>query len=99
METASMSSREVDLAEKEARRAKEGSTRLEAEVKRLSTQVADLNTSHKYVKRWTDVCALDLKPHWYLSRIRAALQTSQIKGDMQEQHGVKGARTSAVSYT
>ena len=52
METASMSSREVDLAEREARKAREGSGILEAEGKRLSTQVADLNTSPKY-----DLCS------------------------------------------
>ena len=47
METASVSSRGVDVAEREAQRAKEGANRLEAEVKRLSTSLADLNTSYR----------------------------------------------------
>lgn len=47
METASVSSREVDMAEREAQRAREGASRLEAEVKRLSTSLADLNTSYR----------------------------------------------------
>ncbi len=47
METASVSSREVDAAEREARKAREGATRLEAEVKRLSTHLAGLNSSYR----------------------------------------------------
>lgn len=47
METASASSRGVDAAEREAQKAREGATRLEAEVKRLSTNLADLNSSYR----------------------------------------------------
>ena len=47
METASMSSREVDVAEREAQRAREASSRLESEIKRLSNSLADLNTSYR----------------------------------------------------
>ena len=47
METASMSSRGVDAAEREAQKARQASSRLESEVKRLSNSLADLNTSYR----------------------------------------------------
>ncbi len=45
MESASLSSKGVDVAEREAQKAREGASRLEAEVKRLSSHLADLNSS------------------------------------------------------
>lgn len=47
METASVSSRGVDQAEREAHRAREAASRLESEVKRLSNSLADLNGSYR----------------------------------------------------
>ena len=47
METASVSSRGVDQAEREAQRAREAASRLEGEVKRLSSSLADLNGSYR----------------------------------------------------
>lgn len=47
METASVSSRGVDVAEREAQKAREGASRLEAEVKHLSHSLADLHTSYR----------------------------------------------------
>ena len=47
METASMSSRGVDQADREAQRAREAASRLESEVKRLSNRLADLNGSYR----------------------------------------------------
>ena len=49
MESASVSSREADVAERETQKAREGAVRLEAEVKRLSTHLADLNSSYRLV--------------------------------------------------
>ncbi len=47
MESASVSSRGADVAEREAQKAREGASRLAAEVKRLSTHLADLNSSYR----------------------------------------------------
>lgn len=47
MESASVSSRGVNVAEREAQNAREGASRLEAEVKRLSSHLADLNSSYR----------------------------------------------------
>ena len=47
MESASMSSRGVGQAEREAQRAREAASRLESDVKRLSNSLADLNGSYR----------------------------------------------------
>lgn len=53
MESASVSGREADVAERETQKAREGAVRLEAEVKRLSTHLADLNSSYRLVRFFT----------------------------------------------
>lgn len=47
METASQSSRELDAAEAEAQRAREGAKRLEAEVQRLAHQLHEVEGAYK----------------------------------------------------
>lgn len=62
MESASVSSREADIAERETQKAREGAVRLEAEVKRLSSHLADLNSSYRSVRSFTITPSLQ---HFY----------------------------------
>ncbi|KAK9820170.1 hypothetical protein WJX72_007055 [[Myrmecia] bisecta] len=61
METASVSSRGVDAAEKEAQKARESAQRLESEVQRLNKQLGDLEHSYRVrdneVQQWMETAS------------------------------------------
>lgn len=57
MDAASMSSRGTGAAESEAQKARDSSRKLEAEVKRLSSSLAELTSTHRPVAQLTHTTA------------------------------------------